>query len=99
MLNSSHLFMSVRRQNVTIAFSRFVAYTALGGIVTSVVQQQYRTITFCESPNDNNSILDALFIKDKDGKICWDKAPQQMTESIFWDKVAKAAGQKVCACC
>jgi hypothetical protein len=99
MFTSSFLLMSVRRKNVTVAVSRFIGYTALGGVVTSALQQQqqhHRTTTWCESSNDKNNFLDTLLPKDKDGKICWDKAPQQMTESIFWDKIAKAAGEKVC---
>ena len=52
-------------------------------------------MTLCESSDDNKSFFDTLLPKDKDGKIAWDKAPQQVTDSIFWDKVAKAAGYQV----
>jgi hypothetical protein len=55
------------------------------------------TFALCESSNDDNTpgILDTLFPKDEDGKVYWDKASKQVTEAVFWDKLAKATGQKV----
>ena len=85
----------VQRKYVATAASRFLGYSTVGGLVTSVLQRR-NAITFCESSDDNKSFFDTLLPKDKDGKICWEKAPQQVTDSIFWDKIAKAAGQQVC---
>ena len=66
----------------------------MGGLVSSVVQRR-TAMTRCESSDDDKSFFDTLLPKDKDGKVCWDKAPQQVTDSIFWDKIAKATGQQV----
>jgi hypothetical protein len=82
-----------RRSSAIVAASRFIGYSAIGAITTSCIQQ--RTTTLCESSGERNNFFDSLLPKDADGKICWDKAPQQLTDSIFWDKVGKAAGQKV----
>jgi hypothetical protein len=75
-----------------MAFARFLGYSTLGALSTSILP-----LTSCESSGDNgkNSLFDALLPKDSNGKVSWDKAPQQVTDSLFWDKVAKAAGQKV----
>ena len=67
----------------------------MGGILSSALQRRATSLTSCESSDDNKSFFDTLLPKDKDGKICWDKAPQQVTDSIFWDKIAKATGQQV----
>jgi hypothetical protein len=62
------------------------------------VLQRRAVLTLCESSDENKSFFDTLLPKDNDGKICWDKAPQQITDSIFWDKIAKATGQQVGRC-
>lgn len=70
----------------------------LGWMALGIVSSPATAIALCESNNENNntpSILDTIFPKDDNGKIYWEKASKQVTESIFWDKLAKAAGQKV----
>lgn len=91
---SSCLMSPIRRKHVATTAFRFLGYTTMGGLVSSVVQRR-TAMTRCESSDDNKSFFDTLLPKDKDGKICWDKAPQQVTDSIFWDKIAKATGQQV----
>jgi hypothetical protein len=88
----SALSFSVRRHSHVITFARFLGYSTLGAISTSFLPR-----ASCESSGDNdkNSLFDSLLPKDTNGKVSWDKAPQQVTDSLFWDKVAKAAGQKV----
>lgn len=91
---ASCVISPIRRKYVTTAVSRFLGYSTVGGLVSSVLQRR-TALTLCESSDDNKSFFDTLLPKDKDGKICWDKAPQQVTDSIFWDKIAKATGQQV----
>jgi hypothetical protein len=89
------LMSPIQRKYAAKAASRFLGYSTVGGLMTSALQRR-TAVTLCESSDENKSFFDTLLPKDKDGKICWDKAPQQVTDSIFWDKIAKAAGQQVC---
>ena len=88
----SVLSSPIRRHGHVMTLARFVGYSTLGALSTSILPS-----TSCESSGDknNNGLFDALLPKDTNGKVSWDKAPQQVTDSLFWDKVAKAAGQKV----
>ena len=88
---SSCLLSPIRRRYVAKAASRFLGYSSVCGLFMSGTT----AMTLCESSDDNKSFFDTILPKDKDGKIAWDKAPQQVTDSIFWDKVAKAAGYQV----
>lgn len=71
---------------------RHLVLMALG-----MVSSPAAAVALCESSDENTpGIFDTLFPKDRDGGICWDKTTNQVTEAIFWDKLAKATGQKVC---
>lgn len=55
------------------------------------------TTTFCDDggKGNNNEFWDSLLHKNGKGSIGWDKVRQDMGEGLFWDKLAKKAGQQV----
>jgi hypothetical protein len=70
---------------------------ALGTFLPSLVV----VVTQCDNSsgkgggNGPTGILDTLLPKKADGSIYWDKATNQVTDQLFWDKLAKAAGNQV----
>jgi hypothetical protein len=81
------------------AIPRHLGWMALGMVSSPAA------LALCESGNGNNNntpgIWDTVFPKDGNGKVHWDKASKQVTEAVFWDKLANATGKKVrlTVCC
>lgn len=92
---------SFRRHSAT----RQLGYAAQLGLLLSAPTVCFTGMAtaLCDSTNpddrgrssSSSSIFDTLFPKDNKGNVHWDQVPQQATNSLFWDKLAKAAGQKV----
>jgi hypothetical protein len=85
--SSRSVVLTLRRQ---YGF-RNAGFVALGMVSSSAPA----LLTLCDSDDRGEGIWDAIFPKDHNGNVYWDKASRQVTDSVFWDKLAKVTGQKV----
>ena len=75
-------------------FSNTKKSNVVFGIASSLLVPT-ASVALCEEKD--KGFLDAIVQKDKDGNIDYAGSIGQVTGPEFWDKVAKASGDKVCS--
>jgi hypothetical protein len=93
--NSTRMIAGSSR-SVVLTLRRHYGFRNAGFVALGMVSSSAPALlTLCDSDGRGEGIWDAIFPKDHNGNIYWDKASRQVTDSIFWDKLAKVTGQKV----
>ncbi|CAB9500298.1 FUN14 domain-containing protein 2 [Seminavis robusta] len=76
------------------ALSRFSASSpGLTALAFSLVSSSAGIAALCEGKD--KGFFESIAQKDKDGNTDWMKSVTQVADSDFWDKVAKASGEKI----
>jgi hypothetical protein len=95
-LTNSTRMIAGSSRSVVSALRRQYGFRNAGFVALGMVSSSAPALlTLCDSEDRGGGIWDAIFPKDHNGNVYWDKAGRQVTDSVFWDKLAKVTGQKV----